>query len=482
MTSAIRSGARAAILVTIAVASIPAASAPEIGRPDPTISHKAQEPGAVVRVEHRDPTALPSRGPANALVTIELFFTPGMGSRASGYALIERLQANHPSRIHLIYRIVQGNGSARLHYAALEAHAQGKFFEFMDALHAFLEKALRPPTDRDLLEMCRKIGMDPQRLALVISKPPEAYTRLLEANDRRRRRKLHSGPLPNALFNGQLPKAPPSGVNLAFLETEYETARGDTFDQIDRGVDPRSLLEIADQPTAPSQTELMSQAGQIDEELDDFVPGTPPLAKPPLGVQGLPSYGPATAEVTILVLCSPTSANCRSPLANARIVQEMYPTSVRVVWAPYFSIALDNAADLTLLGDAALCAEQVGTASDRDEFTEGASPGWLWIERMRDESANRHHRVPVEQLIERVALKLKVDHAAFGRCRAELAGTTVTWIEAAHRSGVRTTPASVVGGRIYPPLTDANTLQQLVETELGPGALGSLPWSWRTAR
>jgi protein-disulfide isomerase len=463
-----------AVLVLIAIAA-PAASDPA--------EHKPAESGSVVRIEHRDPNALPSRGPANALVTIELFFTPGIGSRAAGYALIEKLQANHPSRIRLVYRIIPGNGTARLHYAALEAQAQGKFFEFMDALHGkLIENRLQSPTDAQLLELCRKIGMDPQRLALVISKPPESYTKLIEANDRRKRRKLRTSTFPSALFNGQMPKTSLSNTNLADLEAEYLRVRDEAFDLIDRGTDPKALVDAVDQINQPSLTDLTIQAGAIDEELDELAPTSPPLAKPPLSVEGFATYGPANAEVTIVVLCSPTSPNCRSPLATARNTQDMYPTAVRVVWAPYFSLARDDGADLTLLGDAALCAEKVGTASDRDELIESASPGWLWIERMRDEANNRRRRVAVEQLIEKVATKLKVDRPAFAKCRAEVAGKTVAWIEAARHAGVRTTPATVVGGRIYPPITDPNTLQQLVEAELAPGVLGGVVPSWRPAR
>ena len=72
-------------------------------------------PGSVVRVEHHDPRLLPSRGPSNALVTIELFYTPGPSSRHQAVRYLERLQANHSSRIRLVYRIVKGmirmNGS-----------------------------------------------------------------------------------------------------------------------------------------------------------------------------------------------------------------------------------------------------------------------------------------------------------------------------------------------------------------------------------
>src|SRR5262249_6222715 len=122
--------------------------------------------GGVVQVQHRDPSALPSRGPVNALVTIEMFFTPGQSSRVQAYRWLEKLQANHPSRIRLVYRIVESGGNARLPRAALEAHAQGKFFEFMDALNAARDP--RPP-DKELLDMGSKVGLDPERLAIAIA-------------------------------------------------------------------------------------------------------------------------------------------------------------------------------------------------------------------------------------------------------------------------------------------------------------------------
>jgi hypothetical protein len=434
----------------------------------------AGAPGEVVRVEHHDPNALPSRGPANALVTIEMFFTPGAGSHTSAFRYLQKLQAQHPARIRLIYRVLAGNGTVRLPYAALEAHAEGKFFEFMTEL----ENELYPPppkapiqlNDQALLDLGRNIGIDPQRLALAITKPPEAYQKLLESSDRRRRRKIHGGSLPNALFNGQPPKTQLSALGPNDLEAEYLRARDLAFDLLDRGIDPRPKIDAIDPTSAPNPSELTIQAGEIEEELDT-VSSEPLLATPPLQLEGLPSYGPADAAVTIVVLCSPTSSRCRGPLSTARNTQDIYPQSVRVVWAPIFDVNRDDAADLSQLGDAAFCAEKTGTTSDRDELIETASPGWLWIDRVRDEANNRRRRLPVEQLIDRVADKLKVDRRSFADCRARLAGTTVTWIEAARHAGVHTSPATVVGGRIYPPIADPNTLQMLVEGELAPGII-----------
>jgi hypothetical protein len=88
---------------------------------------------------------------------------------------------------------------------------------------------------------------------------------------------------------------------------------------------------------------------------------------------------------------------------------------------------------------------------------------------MLSETRMRHRRVPAEQLLEKVTDKLHVDKATFATCRARQAGAAIAWIEGARHAGVRTSPSTVVGGRIYPSITDPSALQQLVEAELQPG-------------
>ena len=423
----------------------------------------AARPGEVVRVEHRDPSMLPSRGPAGAPVTIELFFTPGPW-RGQAYRYLEELQARHPSHIRLVYRVLAANGSARLPYAALEAQAEGKFSALMDAL----ARERGNPDDARLLEIGRQLGLDPVRLENAMHHPPAAYERVIAENDRRRRQRIRGGALPSALFNGRLPQTQLAALTASELEAEYRGALDRAEDLIDRGADPAHLAEAFDREEAHSPVlDVPVQPGPTDEELDQ-VPADPPLANPPLRTRGLPSFGPADAPVQILVLCSPTSANCPAPLHAAMIAQDNFPDRVRVVWAPYFDLARDDAAELGLLGDAALCAERVGTTEDLD-FDRPASPGWRWVESVLQESIDRRRQLSAEQLIAQLADRLGVDRDQFAACRARVAGTTLAWIEAARHAGVRTTPATVVGGRIYGPITDSGTLQLLVETELAPG-------------
>jgi hypothetical protein len=427
----------------------------------------AGAPGSVVRVEHRDPKLLPSRGPSNALVTIELFYTPGPSSRHQAVRYLERLQANHPSRIRIVYRIVKGN-TARLHYAAVFAYSEGKFFEFMDAINA-VPRAL---DDAALLELGNKIGLDPERLSKVIKRPPAAYDAVLDDNERRRRQKIRGNPsLPNALFNGRVPQLAVSTMTTNDLEREYESARMLAIDLLDQGVERGELAEALDQ-IVRLPDEIIVVPGATDEELED-TPPEPQLATAPLAYAGLPSHGPAEAPITIAVLCSPTSQNCNAPLATAQTIADRFPDQVRVVWAPSFDVGREDAASLSLLADAALCAERDGGRSiDRnDDWDPKDSPGWRWVREVLAQSASRSRKLTPDELIDRVVERLRVEPRAFATCRAQVAGSSIAWIETARKAGVRWSPATIVNGRIYGPINDQVSLQQLVEAELAPGIL-----------
>jgi hypothetical protein len=427
------------------------------------VGDAAPEPraGEVVRIEHHAPDALPSRGPRTAPVTIELFFQPIQSSRRQELAIVEKLAAKHPSRIRVIYRIVKAVGTSRLHYAVLEAWAEGKFDEFMAALNN--PSLVRGLTDQALLELGKSVGMDPQQLAIAITNPPPGYDRVLDANKRRHDVKARGTGYPMILVNGKLPH---NWSSVGDLEAEYYAAKDASDDLIDRGADPRLLPEAFEQATAPNPLELNVPVGNTDDTLDD-VPTIPPLATPALDLRGMPSVGPPNAQVTIAVLCSPASLNCAAALKAAQRAQELYSDAVRIVWAPFFDVTREDASDLGFLSDAALCAEKLGTSSE--DLDSPGSQGWRWVETMLGESTVRHRRIPADQMLDKVADKLHVDKQAFATCRAAQAGTAIKWIEAARHAGVRTSPSTVVGGRIYPSITDYMSLQQLVGAELEPG-------------
>ena len=76
----------------------------------------------------------------------------------------------------------------------------------------------------------------------------------------------------------------------------------------------------------------------------------------------------------LVVLCRPADPACANLLRVVEPAVRLYPDDVRVVWAPWFDVGRDDAAALTLLGDAGLCAEAIGSYQDQGELT--TSPGW----------------------------------------------------------------------------------------------------------
>jgi predicted DsbA family dithiol-disulfide isomerase len=436
---------------------------------------RGREPGQVVRVEHRDPDTVPSLGPASAPVTVEYFFRPSTNAQASlpAYKMIERLQANHPARIRVIFRIVKRNAQVQLPTAALEAHAQGKFFEFMEELHRNKATTLG---GQDILELARKVGMDVPRVAAAIKN--DRYSEVLEANDHRLDRVTRGQPsVPAVLFNARLPRTVIGSMSDGDYEREYNDANERALELMDRGVDPRFLMEAFDALLLRSAQPFVGSGPTDNDPTGDASDHR--LASPPLSLAGLPSFGKpdARAPIPVVLLCRPNASECGNTLLQLRKLQKTYAEEIRLVWAPWFDVSRDDAADLTLLGDAVLCAEQVGSSPE----DLSASPGWRWIEKQLQRASRSHggrRGSSPEKLIDDVTAETDIDPQQLSACRARMANATIEWIERARRSGVTRAPALIIGGRIYEGIPDQGVIQQLIEAELAPGVLGELAPAW----
>lgn len=454
-----------------AALAIAAATAATTARPATAAggAHDAAAAGHADRVEFRDPATPPARGPSTALVTIEVFFVPGPNmAAASALRMLRQLQDRHPARIRVVYRVIKSGASLLVPSMALEAHTEGKFFELIDELLP-LRSALKKD---DLLELARKIGLDPQRVASATQL--ERYRKVLDANQQRLDR-LHISAQVPILFNARLARLP-SLANPVDLEREYDAAYGRALDKLDRGFAPDQLAQAFDDEAMAAAPPMILTLGSADDEDRSTVDH--PLASPPLALDGLPSFGKPGAAVPIVILCRPNDAACSNLLRVVEPETRRYPDEVRIVWAPWFDVGRDDAAALSMLGDAALCAETIG--SNQGELT--TSPGWTWVREMYAQASRiRGRKIDAIKLIDGVAAKLDVDVKALSACRARMASTTLDWVGAARRSGVprNTEGVVVVGGRIYSGLVDQTAIQQLVEAELSPGVLGSLP-RWHT--
>src|SRR4029079_16478535 len=84
----------------------------------------------------------------------------------------------------------------------------------------------------DLLELARKVGVDPQRVAL--ANQFEHFRDAIDANQRRFER-LHASNTPSVLFNARSPKVALGAITATDLEREYQDAYGRAIDKLDRG-------------------------------------------------------------------------------------------------------------------------------------------------------------------------------------------------------------------------------------------------------
>ncbi len=425
--------------------------------------------GKAVRVEHYDPATTPTRGPTNAPVTVELFFAPQIrGGNTNGlpvYRQLEALQQRHPTRIRVVYRVVRRGAQGPMQPTlALEAYAQGKFFEMVTALHTQRVNM----TKDQLLDLAAKIGLDPQRANRAIAE--DRYGAVLDENERRLER-LRGATAPMVFFNDKPLKTSLSAVGEKDLEAAYVDAYDRAMDLLDKGIAQKDLLDAFDAQILQDVQPLVVTTSPLEDNFEGEIVDHP-LASPPLTLAGLPTLGrpDARAPVPIVLLCRPNDDKCNAMMRIAPKLNKLYRGEVRIVWAPWFDVLRrEDAAELTLLGDAALCAEQIGSSPDDLD----ASPGWLWVSEMFSQFSRSHgRRSSPDKLIDNVAQRLSIDPPSLSACRARMANTTLDWIESARRSGVVGSPAIVIGGRIYEGLYDETSIKALVEAELAPGVLG----------
>jgi len=169
-------------------------------------------------------------------------------------------------------------------------------------------------------------------------------------------------------------------------------------------------------------------------EDDDRSPLDHPLATPPLRLDGLPSLGKPgiAAAVPVAVMCGRAirrAPTCCGGRARGAAVPRRGPGGVGTVGS---MSAATMPPSSTLLGDATLCAEAIG--SNQGELT--TSPGWSGSRRCTPRSpAPGARKVTAAQVIDDVSAKLDVDTRALSRVGPG-GGATLTWIAEARRSGV----------------------------------------------
>ncbi len=436
----------------------------------------------VVRVEHRPADQSPSLGPRAAPVTAELFFVPGQVESNRAYRRLVELQRRHPRRMRVVFRVITRQAQVVVPIAALEAYAQGRFDDFMDAILSARSGTVRR---EHLPEIAEAAGMDPSRLEQAIDRAldPDLLPEPLRASERRRLRRGAAN-VPDLLFNGLPIGQPMPGLDVDELEVHYDAAYDGALALLADGVPLDQLVEATVLASLPVVAVTGHQAGPVDDadgdpdddgpdpdDDDDDDEDAPPLLVRPLELTGLPSDGPADAPVELILLCDLRRDSCNKQLDDiAHKLRELFPDELRAIYYPWFDASTEAAADAALLHRAALCAEQQGA-------------GWSWIE----EAVRQVRRQPGDGSVDAIIGKLTeltaVDPDRLDRCLAASRDADLeARIRAARAAGVHHAPAIVVGGRVFVGgFTDWRAVAPLVEAELAPGLLGRAvpPWAVR---
>jgi 2-hydroxychromene-2-carboxylate isomerase len=424
------------------------------------IAHaEPRPPPNIARVAHRPAGDVPSIGPADALVTVELFFIPGTVQSRGPYRALVALQARHPRRLRLLLRPLSRQGMILVPEAVMEAHAQGRFFELLDAISA----SPRTLSRQEVLTVAAQVGVDAARVAQAWD--DERHKPALDGNEVRRQRH-YALSVPDALFNGMPVARPLPSLADGDLEAAYQDAYDRAQELLDDGVPRHALAAAFDRELVRPPTLFVP--GPVDGSPDQPVPDLPPLAERPLDLAGLPSIGPPSAAVPVLVLCDLTQRTCLGQVRNAVKTAALFPDDVRVLWSPWYprDAADPDAADE--VARAALCAEEQGS-------------GWDWV----DKALERTQRLGARwgdaaQAIREVTDEAGADTRALATCMARTPPDRAhDKIEDAVARGVRHGPAIIVGGRVYMGgVSEPRVLQGLIEDELEPGLIGKAAPDW----
>ncbi len=440
------------MLLAAAVALLCAPGAPASGdTPKPRPQH--------VTIDHEAVGELPSVGPRYAPVTIDYIVNLSAHRGTKVHSALLELAERHPRRLRIVYRLVVGGGETMQAEAAMEAFAQGRFLPFLREFLQFRSRKRRPP-DRgpELMGVCERAGVDYERLEAAWA--DERYRDVFDEN-RIFGRRRHAVGAPALLFNGRAWAQRISSINVARLETIYDSSYARAKQLLDDGVPLKYVypysLRLAD--LAIPLQEI--KAGVVDGGRPPEHRGlleNPPLVGP-LARRGGHSIGPSDAPVVVRFYCNFLSSYCASLRRSVDLLREYYPTEVRVVFHHMFPSGITASHKLRLITvhKIALCADRQGLF-------------WEFYDLVYQ---NHRMRANPDRAAELATEMLDLDPDEYKVCMADkaMAEKVMELVRMGNKAGITETPTVVIGGRMYPGSKSAVDLRSLVDRELLPGLL-----------
>ena len=377
----------------------------------------------------------PAFGVADAPVDVELFCTLGdHGCRAS-YELLRQLARRHPAHLHVVVRAIPfpGRDGQLLAEAAVEAHRQGLFFPFLEAV-------ARGARDAD--GAAGRAGLDVRAVRAALA--DRRHTRRVD-RDVARREALGVVMTSALLWNGA-PLVP--AYRLDAFERAYDDALARAKAVLAAGVPPEKLQAALGREADRERRRRDRSGGRTALDLAG--------RRLSVSLEGAPMRGEG-ADVTLVVFADFECPFCRRQADVLRKLEASFPGRVRVAFKHFPLPFHPNA---RLAAQAAACAHRQGQAKFwalHDAFFRSAQP-------------------LTRETIDRLAGDAGIDTTRLwadvigGACAARVQSD----VDEGRTIGIEATPTLLVNGLKITGMRSIAELRAVVGEELSPGWLSDL--------
>jgi protein-disulfide isomerase len=389
----------------------------------------------------------PTRGPADAPVTVVMLADYECPFCARGWNTIKELEKAHPGKIRVSFKHfplpnhAQGKLGAQVAICVLKQKGEAAFWQLHEKLFASGDDL----SEAALLGQAKAVGADPAEVKSCMKE--SGYSELLSA-DLKLGLGLGVDGTPAFFLNG---KKVSGAQPLAQFEKAYAEALGRAEAALKSGVKPAEVYEhlIKDAATKPvflKGKEPRSDAGQgAPPELDPTVVFRVPVTR------AYPARGPGDALVTIVEFADLQCPACK--MASERLGKLLadFPADVRVV---YRNFPLPHNADAYLAAEAALAVRT----------QKGDAGFFAYMDKLHASQQDLSRPV-----LEKLAGELGVDPGPFKKAlderthRAQVQADRVF----AEKMAVPGTPAFFINGKVMmglPP--DYETLKARIQQEI----------------
>lgn len=257
----------------------------------------------------------PSRGPADAPVTIVMFSDFECGYCAEALATIAEIEREYDGQIRFVYKALPLDTHPNAMLAALVGHSaqrQGKFWPYHDRL--FSGASIDEDT---IVQYAGEAGLDLQQVAReveALTSAPQIRADLRTA----KRLKLRSTPI--FFINGRmLPGARPKHIFRQIIDQELDLAK-----QLRTAGIPEGGLYAHMTKWGYSAIEFSDERPELDEDTVYPVP-----------IGDSPTRGPADAPITIVAFSDFQCPYCTRGDATMRELQARYGKQIRFVFKHY---------------------------------------------------------------------------------------------------------------------------------------------------